>query len=675
MRLLPLFLALAACAAAPARADKRLDEALAKAEAQLARGREDEAIRILQKAAAQAARDPEAPLALAAVLTRLGRLDEAGAALGKAGDLARSAPAAVRAKVLVRRSAFALRAGTAGDAQALAREAVEASAGAETLAALARAEALLGLATARETAERAAQAGPDSAAALVARGDALFASRLDEEAEAAYRRAAQREPGSVAASVGLARVLAARGRAAPAAEAARAAAAADPHAAEAQSVLGLALLARDPADGKSEAVAAVQQAAFLEPQNPRVKRDLGRVFESRGQLDRAAAAYGEAAGLDPSWPAPRVAALGVKLRGGDAAGALSGLRALPGDFPSTGEAELLLGRILAQQEEWAGALLALDAAAARLPGLAEVHALRGAAAYEAGDLKAAAEAWGRAAELDPANLDFRTSHALHLGYDGRREEALAVLLDVAARPEGQTPSTFLRLGGLYRGFRPPRVAEAVAAYEKAQKLDPKSGEAALGVARSYRAGRQWARAITAYERVSQSFRRLDGEALVGTAWCYLRSGDDVRARFYTGLAARAGADVADLRQALSGGGGTAGGEEVADLADALRSKSAGAQARAVKGLLEIGRPAVPVLAAALARKGTSLAARELIVDGLGGLGPAAREALPQLNRLATSAPPASAPTGSREEKALREREARLVASAQEAAEKVRGPKP
>ena len=67
----------------------------------------------------------------------------------------------------------------------------------------------------------------------------------------------------------------------------------------------------------------------------------------------------------------------------------------------------------------------------------------------------------------------------------------------------------MQLGGIYRSFRPPRVAEAVAAYEKVLKLDPKNGQAALGVAESYREGRQWARAISAYERVEQAYPRLE----------------------------------------------------------------------------------------------------------------------------------------------------------------------
>jgi Tfp pilus assembly protein PilF len=363
--------------------------------------------------------------------------------------------------------------------------------------------------------------------------------------------------------------------------------------------------------------------------------------------------------------------LGVRLRQGDADGARSALRALPEGLRTTGEAELLLGRLLGQKDEWAGAVAAFDRAAALLPGLAEVQALRGDAAYQAGELKIAADAYGRAVELDPGNPAYQSSHALYLGYDGRREEAIAALLEVTAKPESQSPETFLALGGIYRSLEPPRVAEAVAAYEKALKLDPKNGQAAMGVARSYRAGRQWARAIAAYERVSGAFPRLDREALLGTAWCYCLSGDDTRARFYTGLAARAGADVEPLRRALSRGGAAIDDGERAELVEGLRSKSAGDQARAVKSLLELGRPAVPSLAAALGRAGTSLAARELIVDGLGRLGASAREALPQLDRLA-GAPSAPGPQESDEEKALREREARLAASARAASEKIRG---
>ncbi len=675
MRLFPVLPALPLCVAValPAGADKRLDEAVAKAEAQLAKGKEDEAIKILQKAASQAPRDPEAPLALARMLARLGKLDEAGKALGTAGELASAAPPTVRARVLCARSAVALRAGTAREALTFARQAALAEAGADSLAALARAQARLGDPAARETAERAARAAPSSALAQVARGDALLAARLAGEAEAAFQRAVQLDPRS-AAGTGLAIALAAQGKAAPALEAARAATQGDARSAEAQAALALAALAQDPLDKNSEAIAAVQQGSFLEPKNPLVKVTVGRVFESRGQLAEAAGAYAQAAGLDPSWATPRVAALDLLLRQGDAASSLAGLRALPDDLQASGEAQWLLGRLLLRKEDWDGAKAALDVATAALPGLAEAQAAHGTDAYNVGELKLAADAYGRAVAIDPENLAYLSNYGLFLGYDDRLEEGLAVLLKVTARPDGQDAGAFINLGWLYRHFRPPRVAEAVAAYEKALKLDPKNVKAALGVALSYRAGGQWARAVTAYERVSQVYPKLYGEAMLGSAWCYFRSGDDYRARFFAGLAAKAGVSVGPLRDALLGppkaGAATLKtADELNELALQLDEKSAGEQALAVQRFLGLGRPAVPYLAGALREPGTAIAVREAIVAGLARMGPAAREALPQLDRSIKAGPRVS---GTQASPAERAREAKLIGAMQEAAAKIRG---
>ena len=657
--------------AAPARADKKLDEAVTKAEAQLAKGKEDEAVKILQKAAAQAPKDPEPLLVLAQVLARLGKMDEAAASLAKASELSASASPAVRARVLTARSSMALRMGGAGEALALAQQAVQADGGASSLSALARAQARLGLPAARETAEKAVKSGTSSAAAHVARGDALLAAHLGREAEGAYKRASEIEPRSAAALAGLARALAAQGKAG-ALEAARAATQADPRSGEAQAALALAHLAQDPSDKASEAMAAVQQGVILEPRNPLVKLTLGRVFESRGQLAEAARSYAEAGGLDGSWPAPPVAAVALLLRQGDAAAATAGFEALSGEAKSSGEAQLLLGRLLLRKEDWNGAKAALDLAAAALPGLAEAQAALGTAAYNVGELKLAAEAYGRAAALEPDNVAYLSNHGLFLGYDGRLDEGLAVLLKVAARPDAQGDAgTFINLGWLYRNLRPPKVAESVAAYEKARKLDPKSAKAALGVPLAYRAAGQWARAITAYEHVSQAYPKLDGTALVGTAWCYLRSGEDYKARFYASEALKAGANIRSLREALvapakPASAASKSADEISELAQQLAEDSAGEQALAAQRLLARGRAGVPPLASALRDKDTALAVREQIVDGLARMGPAAGEALTELDRQVKAGPRAPAAPG------LEEREAKLVASMRAAASKIRG---
>ena len=675
-------LALALLVALPARADKKLDETVAKAEALLAKGKEDDALKLLEKAASQAPKDAETQLAFAQLQARLGKLDQAAATYTRAGEAAAGAPAAVKARVLASRSAFALRAGTVRDALALAHQAVEAQAGGESLGALARAQARSGDPAARATAAKAVQTAPSSAAAHLASGDAFLAARLGKDAEPAYRRALELDPrGAAIAGAGLATALAAQGKTAPALEAAKAATAADAHSAEALVGLAFAALAQDATDKNSEAMAAVQQGAFLEPKSAFVKRVVGVVFESRGQLDQAASTYEAAAALDPTWAAPRVAALGVQYRKGDVEGTLKALRALPPEVLASGEAQLLLGRILLKKEDAPGAKAALDKAVAALPGLAEAQAAHGNAAYNVGELKLAADAYGRAVELDPGNVGYLENYGLFLGYDERLDEGLAVLQKAIARPDGQVPGAYINLGWIYRNMKPPKVAESVAAYEKALKLDPKNGQAALGVALAYRAGKQWAKAISAYERAATLDRKLDGEASLGTAWCYYRSGDTYKATFYTQLAAKQGMDVRGLRQALAPRPKPAAGaaapppkpeDDLAELVDRLGSKNAGVQARAVKGLFGLGRPAVPYLAYALSQSSTSMAARESIVEGLGKMGPNAQEALPHLERIVKTGPPALGIQDTPEEMELKARLANLVGASQAAIVKIRG---
>jgi tetratricopeptide (TPR) repeat protein len=217
----------------------------------------------------------------------------------------------------------------------------------------------------------------------------------------------------------------------------------------------------------------------------------------------------------------------------------------------TGRAALLLGQVLLRSGDAAGAVAALDSAVTALPGLAAAHAARGDAAEAAGEPAVAAEAYGRAVELAPGNLEYRTRYAALLARDGRLEDALAELLEITGQPDGRNADTLIELGRVYLRFEPPRVEEAVAVFDQALALDPGDADVALEVAASYRAAKQWERAIGAYERVADTHPRREGEAFLGVAWCYCRIHDLYKARFYAGLAAQAGAKMDKLRTALS----------------------------------------------------------------------------------------------------------------------------
>src|SRR2546428_2491461 len=154
----------------------------------------------------------------------------------------------------------------------------------------------------------------------------------------------------------------------------------------------------------------------------------------------------------------------------------------------------------------------------------------------------------------------------------------------------------------------------------------------------------------------------------GTSWWYSGAGDDYKAGFFAGLAAKAGVDVGPLRNALlgppkAGAAVLRTADELNELALQLDEKNAGEQALAARRLLVLGRPAVRSLASALRDKGTAIAVRETIVAGLGKMGPAGREALPELDRSIKAGPRASDLEASPTKRA---REANLIGAMQAA---------
>ena len=116
-----VFAALAAVAflATVAAAQSKLDQAIAKAEEQVAKGKPEDAVKTLTKAAADAG--AEGQVALGRLQERVGNLDAAAEAYNQA-KAAASGPG--RADILAAVTEFTLRKGKAADVMVLAKEAV-----------------------------------------------------------------------------------------------------------------------------------------------------------------------------------------------------------------------------------------------------------------------------------------------------------------------------------------------------------------------------------------------------------------------------------------------------------------------------------------------------------------------------------------------------------------------
>jgi tetratricopeptide (TPR) repeat protein len=639
----------------PVLADKRLDDAVARAEDQIQKGRTDEALKTMQKAVSQQPTSSEAYLALGRVQRRVGSLDDAAASVAKAVEMSATAGGAVRAEALAALSAMDLLRGSGKDALAHAEQAVQVQATPASLAALTRAQARVqGGTAALQTADRAVAAGASSADAHEARGEALLALGKADEAAAEFRKALEVDPKMNLARVRLASALLAQGKAAEAVAEARKATEADAKSGQAFAVLALAIVAENK-NNWNDAIAQAQNGKFLNERDPFVQVAVGRVFESNDNLDQAQAAYKKALETDPGYTPARAALLSVQVRRGDTEAALVEAQKLAAEMPQSGEIQLELGRLLLRKGDFTAAMPALERAAALNPGVAEAHALLGYAYQYNRKSQEALTAYKKATELDPKNLDYRTTYGLLLGLNKHHDAGIAELKKVIATPGYKDADAYINLGWLYRNVEPKRADEAVVAYKKALELDPKNEQAALGVGWAYFYGRKWDDAVAAFNKAVQLEPKLAADANNGIAWAYFFKKDLPQAEAFQAKAKAAGRNdtklASNIERAKKGDTHTEEGPDPSDEPPApkvargpdagtlsqilLGGADAGARRKAARDLASTGSAGVPALIRAMADRDRSV--REAAVSALGAIGPAAKQAAPYL-RQALNAP-------------------------------------
>ena len=643
-------------AAVPALADKKLDDAVARAEQQLQRGHPEEGVKGLQRVAEQTP-SPEAYSALARFQWKTGDADGAAASSRKAVELSASAAPAVRSEVLANVSGLTLKRGSGKDALSQAQDAVKAQETPSSLAALARAQVRTQQnVAALQTAGKAVQAGATSAAAQEAQGEALLASGRNAEAEGAFRKAMQLDPKMAEAQIGLSQALLAQNKATEAVSEARKASETDAKSGEAFAALGTAILAEN-SKSWNDAIAQAQQGAFVSPNSPVVQVAVGKIFEAGGNLDQAVSSYKRALEADPGYIPARVALVQGQIRKGDLDAALPEVKKLADEAPDSGEAQLMLGRLLAQKGDFAGAVGPLAKAAAALPGSAEAQALSGLAYVRTRQPEPALAAYKKAVELDPKNVDTRSNYGLLLGMAGKNEEGATELKRVIATPGYKDVAGYANLGYVYRTAKPARTEDAIAAYKKAMEIDPKNEQVTLGLARSLFNANRFDEAIDMYKQTIQLEPTYAGEADLGIAWSQTFKKDLAGARA-TLVKAKGELPAGDPRIAQVTQNiekvekGQQAEKEAAEAAQAqadvprdtvgtvgstLQRGGAAARRAAARDIARFGAPAVDHLVYALAND-KDWDVREAAIQSLGQIGSAARAACPQLQAIVRSNP-------------------------------------
>jgi tetratricopeptide (TPR) repeat protein len=652
MKLLFASVAMLSLIASPARADKKLDEAVAKAEDQVAKGRPEEAVKTLQKAVAQTP-GSEGQVALCNLQAKLGNFDEATAACAKAKDASATEPAATKAATLSAVASYHLAVGTAKDALAAAQSAAEAQPTPDSLSVLARAQVRSNDAPAAlKTAEKAVAAGATSALAHESKGVVQANMGLLPDAITSFRKAVELDPKLTRARAELASALAASGKGTEAAAEAKKATEADPKSGEAFAALGQALLAENPKNW-NEAIAQAQQGAFLNPKSPMIQNTVGKIFEANGNFDQAVSSYKKALETDPSYSQARLALVKVQDLQGDRKGALAEAKRLAQEMPNNGEAQFLVGRALMRANDHAAALPVLEKAAALSPGNAEAHALLATAAFFNGKNDQAVASYKKALEIKPDNVPWRTDYGLFLARNGDLEAAAAELKKVVATPGYKDAAGFVNLGYVYRNMKPPKLEDSIVAYKKALELDPKEEQAALGLAWSYLTAQKYDDSIAAYNKSLQIEPKLAPDAYNGIGWSYFFKKDMAQAKANAAKAKEAGRldtrlleQIDRFEKAMAAGPANVEKQleeaqrarqeasRVDIIQEGLRSKNAAARSRALRDLVTVIAPAEAVqqLIYYLAND-KDWGVRQTAATLLGGLGAAARPALPYLKQV------------------------------------------
>ena len=689
MRKLILILA-GVLVAAPAFADKKLDDAVAKAESLAEKGKPDEALKAVQKVAEQS-NSSEAYLALARFQRRLASPDEAQASLTKAVELSKAAPADAQAEALAALSAMDLTYSTGRDALTHAEAAAQAAPSSATaLAALARAQARTkDGATALATADRAVQAAPNSGLAHVARGEALLAMGRAKDAEAELRKALEVDPKLTLARTKLAVALLAQGNAAGAEAEAKKASEADSKSGEAFAVLGKAVLAVD-AKRWDDAIAQAQQGAFLSPRDPEVQLAVGQIFEAGNNPDQASLAYGRALAADPGFTAARVANVSVLIRKGQTDAALADAQKIVQEMPNNAAAQLQLGRLYLRKADWANAVTALEHATRLAPADAEAQARLGTAYQYVGKKAEALVAYKKAVDLDGKNIDYRTTYGLILGVNGQADAGAAELAKVVATPGYKDSDGYVNLGWLYRNTNPKRTEESIAAYKKALELNPREEQAALGMGWSYINVKNWDGAIGAFNQAMQIDPTTAPEANSAIGWSYLFKKDAAKAREYLDKGTAAGRTDAKLKLNIERLEKGLEAEQAAleaptpppaprmerpdagTLSAALAgARDAATRRRAARDLATYGAEGVPALIGAV-KGDADWGVREQAANSLGAIGPKASAAIPHLMYILTSARAMDTTIMTKEQQAESMREEDYRKAVRNAVQKIQG---
>ncbi len=406
---------------------------------------------------------------------------------------------------------------------------------------------------------------------------------------------------------------------------------------------------------------------------------VARLFEARGNYDQAQVAYQNALAADPDFTPAKTAIITTMFRQGDVDGALKAAGELVKANPESPEANKMYGEFLARKGMYKEAIPPLEKATAAMPNSGDAFAILAHSYHMTRSFEDGKNAYARAVELNPTNNDIKSNYGLLLGMSGDPEKGAQVLSALTATPGYKSAAGFANYGWVLSRIKPPRAAEAIAAYKKAIELEPTNAGLHFGMGWADFYAGAYAEAIKEFDQAGVLDKALYAETRSGVARneyfiavnANKNSPDFTRTKQAIAAAEAAGRPdtwtpdaVARYEKAIREGKAAeaaaaahAAAMEAANdaidlgkLSRQLQKGSIQQRVEAANALAAGGADAAEVLGYAV-ETDSVVAVRQAAVNSLRRMGPAAKKAVPALRRYVNTQPIAN-PMAGKDEMAL-----------------------
>ena len=195
--------------------------------------------------------------------------------------------------------------------------------------------------------------------------------------------------------------------------------------------------------------------------------------------------------------------------------------------PENAEANKMYGEFLARKAQadpansvalYKQAIPYLEKATASLPKAGDAFAMLAHSYQMTNSFEDSKNAYAKAVELNPASPELKSNYGLILGMSGDPAKGAEVLAALTTSPGYKSAAGFANYGWVLSRMKPPKAAEAIAAYKRAIELEPTNAGLYYGMGWAQYYAPNYPEAIVYFDKAGSMDKSLFAATRSGVGW-------------------------------------------------------------------------------------------------------------------------------------------------------------